>query len=275
MKTIVAATDFSEDSLNAVEYAADMASAIGTCLLLVNVCPYPVTVNELPLPFYSMEEINSSAEKEMQLLKDKIAARTGGLLKIDTVVQQGDIIKGIIDSCENQNTFAVVMGRSNRGSLERMLVGDTNIPVMQKLEYPLVTVPSGVHFKGLRNIGLACDFRHIIEALPVIEIKKILKKTDASLHVLHVSNGNNGIHGSKKIEASGWFQELMSDLNPHYHFIKGTDTEAEIIEFSDRLDLDLLIVIPKKHDLMEKIFRHSHSKRLVLQAHVPVMAIHE
>jgi len=275
MKTIVAATDFSEDSVNAVHYAADMAMSIDAHLLLLHVCEYPVAVNELQVQYYSMQQVQEAAAKEMEELQDNISKRCNGTLKVNTLVQEGDIIECIIAACSNNNTFAVVMGRTDRGSLERWLVGDGNLPAMRKLQWPLVTVPHGARFNGIRNIGLACDFRDVTETLPAAEIKNILQDTHANLHVLHVSADNGDAFSSKKIEASGWFQDLMSDCKPHYHFIKGTDAEAEIIAFADQQQLDLLIVIPKKHGFLEKIFRHSHSKQLVLHAHVPVMAIHE
>ena len=43
MKTIIAPTDFSAVSLNAMNYAADLAVAIDAKLLLVNIVPLPVT----------------------------------------------------------------------------------------------------------------------------------------------------------------------------------------------------------------------------------------
>jgi len=51
--------------------------------------------------------------------------------------------------------------------------------------------------------------------------------------------------------------------------------EKGITDFAEQQKIDLLITVPKKHNLLSKLFQHSHSKRLVLQAHVPVLSIHE
>ena len=275
MKTIVAATNFSEDSFNAVKYAADMACVTGTDLLMVHICPYPVVVTEAPAAFYGIEELVANAEQEMRLLKEKIAARSGDRIKITTLVKEGDIIEGIDEACASVNTYVVVIGRSDKSEFQRFLLGSKTVSATRQLSWPLVTVPAGVHFGGIRNIGVACDFRHVIETLPANEIKSIIKEYGAKLHVLHVSHETADAFSSRTIEESGWFQDLLGELHPQYHFINGDDTEAGIIDFADKNELDMLIVIPKKHDLVGKVFKHSHSRQLVLHAHVPIMAIHE
>ena len=77
------------------------------------------------------------------------------------------------------------------------------------------------------------------------------------------------------VEESGWLQEMFAELKPRYDFINDMDIEEGLVKFSERNHLDLLIVIPKRHNVADKIFQRSHSKRLVLHAHVPVMALHE
>ena len=39
-------------------------------------------------------------------------------------------------------------------------------------------------------------------------------------------------------------------------------------------NLDMVIAIPKKHKLMDGLFRKSSTKQLVFESHVPVMCVH-
>ena len=67
----------------------------------------------------------------------------------------------------------------------------------------------------------------------------------------------------------------MIALHPKYHLITCTTIEQSLCEFAELNEIDLLNVVPKKHHLLNKIFNESRSQRLVLQSHIPVMAIHE
>jgi hypothetical protein len=64
-------------------------------------------------------------------------------------------------------------------------------------------------------------------------------------------------------------------MKPNYYFLKRDDVVEGINEFSETHNLDVVIVIPKKHNLLERIFHKSRSKELVTNAHIPIVSIHE
>jgi nucleotide-binding universal stress UspA family protein len=276
MKTIIAPTDFSAASLNAVNYAADMACVIGTNLSLLHVCPIPVSLSDVPSPAYSTAELVADAEEQMKLIKENILYRTKDSLKITTAIKQGDVVLAIDEHCHTINPYAVVMATESNAAFERFLFGGKTINAVRQLAWPLIVVPPNVKFTSLKKIGLACDLKNVIDTIPVKEIKNLVKEFHARLHVLHASSEVDGALTAETVEETGWLQEILGELNPEYHFIKGgDDIEQSINDFAEKNNLDLLIVIPKKHNLISKIFKHSHAKQLVLHAHVPVMAIHE
>ena len=275
MKTIIALTDFSAISLNAVNYAADMACITGGNLSLIHVCSLPLTFSEVPPPAYSIKELIADAEEQMKELKEKIIFRTGERIKINTEVRQGEVITEIDDYCALLNPDAVVMGTESAGAFERFLFEGKTIAAMRQLSWPVIIVPPKVKFVSIRKIGLACDFRKVAETIPIKEIKELVNEFHTEFHVLHVSSESGDSFSAETIEESGWLQDIVGELNPIYHFINDTHIEKGINEFAEKNNLDLLIVIPKKHNLIRKIFQHSRSKQLVLHTHVPVMAIHE
>ncbi len=65
MKTILAPTDFSASSINAVDYAADMALAIKAQLILINAVQFPIAPFQrlLGLPESVMDEIIDMGNK--------------------------------------------------------------------------------------------------------------------------------------------------------------------------------------------------------------------
>jgi nucleotide-binding universal stress UspA family protein len=274
MKTIVAPTDFSVTSINAVEYAADMASVIGTDLSLIHVCQVPVAISEVPVSEYSVTELITDAEKQMALLKEKIGIRTGDRIHISTLVREGETITELETYCSSVNTYAVVMGTERAGAIERALFGGRTTTAMRKLGWPVIAVPAEAKFAGIKRIGLACDLKNVVDTIPVKELRSIVKELHAEFHVLHVSSEKEDSFTPENIEEAGWLQEMLEGLEPRYDFIKDSEPEKGIVDFAEKNNLDLLIVIPKKHDLLGSILHHSHSKRLVLHTHVPVMAIH-
>ena len=67
---------------------------------------------------------------------------------------------------------------------------------------------------------------------------------------------------------------LLEGTNPVYHFIEEEEVETAINRFAEENNLDLLITIPKKHRLLEAIFRRSSTKKILKEARVPVVGLH-
>lgn len=275
MQTVIASTDFSAASVNAVKYAADLALFTGSNLTLFHVFPVPFAFSEIPAPDYTVKELSDTAEENIAGLREKIVAHTGGRLNIHTEIRQGHVLTELGLYCESINPYAVVMGSESGGKFERFLFGGSTVSAVKQLSWPVIVVPPDMKFTGLHKIALACDFLNVPETIPIKEIRQLVREFKAELHVLHASTDSGSSFREKVVEGSEWLQEILEGLNPVYHFIKDKQTEKGIAEFAEKNNIDLLIIIPKKHSLVHKIFQYSHSKRLVLYAHVPVMSIHE
>jgi nucleotide-binding universal stress UspA family protein len=274
MRTIIAATDFSTNSLYAAYYAADMARMIGARLTLIHVNTIPVPVSEITLP-NSTEQIKTEAGEQIKNIKEKLLDRTDGRIIIDSIIKSGEVLNKISEYCESVKPYAVVMGAESAGTLERLLFGGKSLLAVSKLRWPLIIVPIYTLFKNIRKIGLACDFREVEETLRIPEIKDLVTEFKAELHVLHITGETRDSFCAETGNESELLHKMLEDLRPKYHFLNDVDIEKGINDFAERNKLDLLIIVPKKHNMINKIFNHSHSKRLVLHAHVPVMSLHK
>lgn len=271
MKTILVATDFSPAATNAARYAADMAMAINAKLWLINIYQIPVVYMEAPV-IVNDDEMMKEAEKKMKLFKDELEWHVSGKIEIETEVTTGVFFEELKHFCEKINPYTVVMGSQGTTKTERLLFGGHTVNAMKHLNWPLITVPPEASFKAVKKIGLACDFNKVVDTTPIEEIKKLVTDFNAELHVLNT--GKEKVFDPDVIYESGLMQEMLMDLKPNYHFITHQDVDTGIMEFSEKNQIDLLVVLPKRHSLIEQLIHRSHTKQLVLHSHVPVMALH-
>ena len=275
MKTIIVPTDFSPIATNAMNFAADMAVNINASLLLLHVYQVPVSMTDVPVVMVSSEELRKSSETKLQEIKDALTHITSGKIKVYTEARLGDVSDELEDVCKQIQPFAVIMGTRGTSGVERVLFGSTTLTAIRHLKCPVIVVPPGKEYgTGIKKIGFACDFDKVVETTPIQFIKNMVKEFGAELHVLNVDyEGRN--FKPETPEESLMLHTLLEDLNPSYHFINHVDIEDGINEFVDENNIDLLITIPKKHKLLDSLFKHSSTKELVTQSHVPVMCVHE
>jgi nucleotide-binding universal stress UspA family protein len=276
MKTLVVPVDFSAASLNAVDYAFDFAKAINGSVTVIHVCQVPVPFSEVSAPPYTLTELIQDAEIRLRDIKEELAKKTGdNNIKVYTEVKEGDIISEIEASCKLLKPFAIVMGASGAGAMERLMFGSNTLSAARHFSWPLIIVPKEARFKSISKIGLACDLLNVTQSLHIDEIKKMVNEFNARLHVLHVIAKKQGVPGDEEIEESEWLKEMLEDVKPTFHFMNNSNIDDAIDEFSVSNQLDLLIIIPKKHGLIDRLISKSHTKQLILHTHVPLMSIHE
>ena len=275
MKTIIVPTDFSPVATNAMNFAVDMALNINASIILLHVFQVPVSMTDVPVVLISGDELKKSSEEKLESLKQSIRHITSGKQKVYTEAKIGDVVDELEDLCKLIQPFAVVMGTKGASGIERMLFGSITLTTIRHLKWPVIVVPPGKEYgNGIKKIGFACDFKQVVETTPVQFIKQMVKEFNAELHVLNVDYENKHFKPETP-EQSVLLHTLLEDINPNYHFINNADIENGINEFAETNNLDLMITIPKKHKLLEGLFKPSSTKQLITHTHVPVMCVHE
>jgi nucleotide-binding universal stress UspA family protein len=275
MKTIIIPTDFSPAATNAMNYGVDMALAVNASVLLLHVYNIPVSYGDIPVALLSVDEMKKTADDTIDRVKKDLEHITSGKLKITTETCMGNIVDELEEECKKIQPFAVVMGTTGSSAVERTLFGSTTLTAIKHLTWPVICVPKGKEYgKGIRKIGLACDFREVAQTTPVSEIIEFVKEFHAQLFVLNVDHDNQQFR-SDTPEQSAILHTALEEVHPEFHFITHRDIEDGINEFAEKNGLDLVIAIPKKHKLLEGIFKKSSTSQLVFESHVPVMCVHE
>jgi nucleotide-binding universal stress UspA family protein len=275
MKTIIVPVDFSPASLNAVNYAMELANTIGGSITLVYVYQFPASVSEVPVSGEIINDLIADAENRMVELKKGLTHQWEEKIKIYTEIKEGNIIMQVKMMSSSLKPFAVVMGARGIGAVERVLFGSNTLQAIRHLSWPLIVVPIGATFKTIKKIGLACDLQKVPETVHAEEIKNIVKEFHAELHILHVNTKKEEMINDERIEGSEWLLGMLAEVEPEFHFVNKENIDEAINEFTEKNNLDMLIIIPKKHGLLEGLFHQSHAKQMALHAHLPVMAIHE
>ncbi|MBS1668583.1 MAG: universal stress protein [Bacteroidetes bacterium] len=269
MKPLLVPTDFSASAINAAKYAGDMAVAINADLYLLHVLQLPVSTTEVPLTDELFEDMQDAAKSDMSNLKAELDKHTGGKVNIFTLIETGSIEHEIEEFCVRRNPFAVIMGSKKNGA-ERFMFGSNALYAIKHLHHPLMIIPNDVSFHNMRKIVLACDLSDVNKSIPIDTLKEIQQAFHSTFDVLNVNKKN--ISDLKSNLEFILLKDLLKDLYPTYHFNIANTVEEGISHFLENHDIDLLVLIPKRHNVFE--FHQSHTKKMVLKGAVPILAIH-
>lgn len=274
MKLLLVPTDFSPISDNATKFAMDMAKAMGAKIMLVNMYQIPISFSEVPLVTISLDQLKKISEDKLSELKENIERITTGNVHVYTQSVLGEVTEEVKKLCDTLHPFAVIMGTRGVTGIGKFFLGSNSLSIIGKIETPVFVIPPGASFKPFRKIGLATDMKDVVHNMPVDEIRELVNFFNADLHVLNVDYERKHFT-SYTPEESLNLDTMLSGLNPVYNFIENKDIDEGLNEFAAKNNIDLLITLPKKHHLLEKILEKSHTRELIYHTTVPLMCIHQ
>jgi len=266
MKMIIAPTDFSPVSLNAVEYAADMAADLQANLLLVHIVELIFT--EAPIADESYDITIRQSRQDLFALQEKLIARTRNTINIETHIGMGTLLGELNRICNLHEPFAVVMGTEERDFIERLFIGNSTKAAVHYLHYPILVVPATTTYKKVSKICLAIDLKDIYD-LPVDKIKELVAAFNAKLDIVHVCKNDE-----EKLQchlAATLVENQFSKLHPKIEFIINKDIDEGIRQYAAKQQEDMMLAIPKKRSFMESIFHKRSAK--AFSKHPPMSVI--
>lgn len=275
MNSILVPTDFSEIAMNAGRYALSLACDIDVQkIILYNAYQAPISADpSMPaVQLFDIDILKKTSEEGLQKFRSSLQASCSRPMLFETRSEFQLLSAGVEDICKHEEIDAVVMGVTGGSKVEEVLIGSNTISVAKHVTVPVFIIPKNASYKPIKQVVLACDFRKVVDTMPVQAIKNLLDVTRAKLHILNVSE--------KQTKPDEAFESLLLDTlfqgyHPEYHFIHDTHFTEAINHFADEHNIDLIMTIPKKHGLFEGLFKKSHTKSLAFHSHVPLMVIHE
>jgi nucleotide-binding universal stress UspA family protein len=274
MKTIIAPVDFSPSSEKAAFFACNLAAFYGAELKLFHTYEMPVAVGEFAVPLFDIAEMQKAADHELELMKERILSKLGYKVAISCKAELIEFQTGLAELCDAVKPDLVVMGLSGNSPLTSLIVGSNTINTIQHLTYPVLVIPPQADFIPVRKIGFACNYENLVETTPVSLLKKIVLDFKADLFVLNVAYHNEDLT-EVAIEERNLINQLLGEVNAEFHNIQSADVTEGINWFAEKCNLDMIVAIPKKHTLFEKMFGRSQTKDLLYHTRIPILCIHQ
>jgi len=153
-KTILVATDFSEASEHALEYAHTLAHSMGGRLHLLHVVPDPVLASAWSEAYaYDLtalgERLRTQAEQDIAK-----RARSFGDVAVTTEVIIGNPAATIAATAATRGVDMIVMGTHGRGGFSHFFLGSVAERVVRYAPCPVLTIRQPVPEKDRRGMAV-------------------------------------------------------------------------------------------------------------------------
>lgn len=262
MHRVIIPVDFSETSLNAARYAAQMLAR------------KPDVLAVLYSNYESPDDLDIIRNYQQSLKREFFQA---GVLKVECEREMGgDLIDNISNLAHTIRATLILMGITGKSAIRQAMFGSNTLRLIDKNLYPVMIIPPDAQFKGIDHVAFASDLKNVEEVTPDALITAVLEMFDPKLHIIHVSKESYDGNLPAGMEAEKQkLTTMFSRFYPEFHFLVRPDFFQTMDQFIRDKDIDVIITIPRHQSNASSIFKTTHTKRLAYHSHIPILAAHE
>lgn len=271
MVTIIVATDFSSVAENAVEYAAAAAKHGQARLVLFNSYVLPIHASNTILPASSIQSLIDA--NEIRLMERAMVLSKAYGIEVLYETRFSFLDDELTELIDKYKADVLVLGMAAK-TLEQDLMGNTTTAAIKKLKFPVLAVPAGAKFEGIKNILFACDVLRGVPKQILQRIKELAISLNAHVEVFHV---NDAIEELKEdhpaLSSEDGIGSGLAGISYYYKNVKSNavikEIEREIIDF----EADLLIMIPNKYGFWASLVHRSKTRVMASGLKIPLFSI--
>jgi nucleotide-binding universal stress UspA family protein len=271
---ILCPTDFSECSLNAIEYAAKLGEQYQADLILFHV-PDKEDYQKLSVGDMMNGDQFAFIHKKLDNLVETVSEEslTKGLQSCKGVVKEGKAIATILAHAVEIQADLIVMGTEGINEFKQNYVGTRSSNVVVKAEVDVLIIPRRVHFKIPRKLVYATDYLEE-DKIAIQKVVEMARFFGSEIDIVHVSSRERTIDKALHLT-------MVQEMEP---FIKYDKVNFVLKSYRDEPGLglenylitakgDVLIMLSKKKTWFEQIFTKNLSRKMSYFINKPLLVL--
>jgi nucleotide-binding universal stress UspA family protein len=275
MKKILCPIDFSENALNAIHYAMEIAVKENAELILFHAC----AVNIIPdssVNFGSNYEARvrrQSQKKILELWNHIIDTKKPWGLKGKAIVKTGFLIPELVKTVKEEAIDLIIIGTEGAHGLAKAIFGSITATIIGKVGCPVWIVPDGASYTPIKEIVFATDLQ--FEAGHDLELAiRLAKLFGAHISMLH-------IHDHIFMDEMELVEKMENIMNKadykdiSLNICKDPGTKEGIYKFARRMNADLIVMTTESRSFIGNLLSKSLTKEMAFSTNIPLLALHK
>ncbi|MFI5133799.1 MAG: universal stress protein [Chitinophagales bacterium] len=261
MHRVLIAVDFSDTSMNAARFAAQMLAGNKDALAIL-------------YHNYQHPKDCDNCVNYLESLKKEFLDKGVGSVEYENEMG-GNLVDNLERLAHTRVASVIVMGIKGHSSLHDVLMGANTLEMVERNICPVLIIPPDATFNGIKNVVFASNFVNVEMSTPVAFIKSVLEMFNPFLHIVNVNSEHYISVTEEYQQGKEQFKEMFKGYEMEFYFIGMFDFFDAIDNFIRDYKIDILLTVPHYHKTVNNLFKSTHTKKLAYHSHIPILAAHQ
>lgn len=278
MKRILYATDYSDNSIAALQFAHALCKKVDGELFVLHVFDFSVTIASTVSLSYSRKEINAFKKHREHLnsfCKEHLGIEPDDLNITLKIIEGTPAWKSIINYGNELIVDQIVVGKKGGSAIKEVLLGSTTLALIKNADCPVLAIPENVSNKKIKKMVYATALEEV-DVLAIEKIVGIAQQIKASINVIHISTKNE-YAGEEQME---WFKEMLQKKikykRLHFELRFSEDVFVALKRYLGEVNPEMIVMLERQgHSLIRSIWHRDMVKQILDESKLPLMTYHK
>ncbi|WP_262916829.1 universal stress protein [Aestuariivivens insulae] len=274
MKSILLPTDFSKNSLNAINFSMKFFKDQVCDFYIMNVQKASSFISDDMMVVSSSATIYNTivdaAKKSINnIISDIKKTHNNSKHNFHAIVDYDNFTDAINQVCEKHNINLVLMGTKGASGLEKVLFGSNTIHVIQRCLTPVLVIPHGYKYSNLSKIAFATTNLEPFAIEDMQLLKEWVNLYHSELDILHIADQNHLAYTS--YDNHEFFNANFKQAKHDYIDTTRKDMFKEIYSYIHNNKIKMLAIKNKKHSFIKRLFTSNSLENLAFKIDIPFL----
>jgi nucleotide-binding universal stress UspA family protein len=277
MKTILLPTDFSKNSINAINYAMELYRNEPCNFYILNVQRASSYISDDMMGVSSTATIYNTiidaAKKSITNIISKLKKQFNNENHhFEAIVDYDNFIDSINQVTEKHKVDLIIMGTKGATGLEKVIFGSNTARVMQRCKTPVLAIPDGCTLASLNKIAFTTNHLTVFSVKQLGLLKDILALRNSKLNILHVADEFQ--EAQKQLQNMNFFNTYFEDAEHDYMDVRNKDMFKTVHRYIKNNKIEMFVMISERHSFIERLFTRHALETFAFSIDVPFLVIH-
>lgn len=276
MKTILLPTDFSKNSINAINYAVALFKNETCKFYILNVQRASSFISDDLMVINASTTIYSTiidaSKKSIANVIKKIEKKyKNEKHEFESIVDYDNFIDSINQVCELKKINLIVMGTKGATGLNQVFFGSNTVKVIQRCQTPVLVIPNNVLFNDLENITFTTSYNRKYDINDLRILNYLIESNNSKLSVLHI-NVESDYAPELNVDID-FFKKYFKQLTCKYLESNTNDIFTSVEKYISDNDVKMLAMVNRKHSFFERLFTKHAVETFAFSINIPFLVI--
>lgn len=274
MKRVLIPTDFSENALNALNYARMLFERVPTTFYLLHIYKNQSSDtlnNEYDGEWLDVRTVEIARDlRHLVRNVQKSNANTGHFF--NTSSKSTSLPNAVLEMAGTKGIDCIVMGAKGPKSRFDIFLGGNAVMVIKKLDLPIIIVPKTYIIKKPSQIVFSTNFNRAFNQKELAMLLFLTKSLRCKIKVVQIMR-DTSLNDFQKVNKEH-LKDLFKGLDFHFHKIDMTFSETEAIkDFAMKTESDMISLVNHKFNFFYRLIDENVVKKVTFNSPVPILVL--